>query len=129
MLTFAIHVNHTNLPLKNKKSFVAFFPVLLAGFFVNFLSYGSDFTYFIDWYTSQVSSYNDLLSQYIYLYQLNSYLTLIIGCWLLLLTFFIVLVLTASSNAGKKAGTLNYFFKRQSLWKQWGVRPFLKFFK
>ena len=115
MLTFIIHVNHTNLSLRSKRSPLLIFIIFLAGAFVNYRYYDDGFSYYISWYTSQMSSYNDLLSQYIYLYTLNPYLTLIVGSWLLLLTFFLVLVITTAGSGASPHNTFNYFFKRQDL--------------
>ena len=130
ILTFIIHVNHTNLPLGNSKVYLHISTILLAYAFFNVAYFdGSSFSYRVLWYTSQISSYNDLLSQYIYLYTLNSYLTLIVGFWLLLLTFFLVLTVTASSHSSTNTSVSNYFLKKQNLWKQWCSSPFLKFFK
>lgn len=131
ILTFIIHVNHNNMHLSKSKSYITILIILFLALFINFFYYNSsNYSYYTDWYTSQLSSYNDLLSQYIYIYTINNYLMLLVGSWLLLLTFFLVIVLTTSTNSSSlKETSFNYFFKKQNMWKQWSHSPFLKFFK
>jgi hypothetical protein len=128
ILTFLIYSNHTNSSIYRTSSAVIISFILVAGGFWVSKFDSNVYAYYIDWYVGQISSYNDLLSQYIYIYNLNNYLTLIIGLWLLLLTFFLVIILSTKSEVGTN-GFINYFFKRQNMWKQWATQPFLKFFK
>lgn len=127
VLSFLVHTNHTNMNLFYKNSQA----ILLVYFLLIFLNLASPnfsniYTYFTDWFCSALSSYNDLFAQYIYLYSYSKGLILVIGSWLLLLTFLLVIVLSTSYTPTK---SLNFVNKRQSLWVQWFRKPFTKFFK
>lgn len=127
VLSFIIHINHTNINLSYKSSFIIY-PLffILPLVYVNFNYIESVYSYYIDWFVSSLSSYNDLLSQYIYLYSYSNGLILIIGSWLLLLTFLIVIILSLSPTT---VTNNNFINKRQSLWVQWFRKPYLRFFK
>lgn len=133
VLTMLIHFNVNNL--KNiffKKNIIFLVIIILIVFFFINTWKVNYYNYYFDWYSSIHNNYNDLVSQYIYFYK-NKYLLILIGLWLLVLTFLLVnIVISCFSinleNKSEKQSYTNYTRKTQNIWKQWYTKPIIRFF-
>lgn len=128
VLSLLMHLNYTNLEGK----FVAKSIFIIFAFvaFLNIFPTITTFSYWVDWYGSQVSQYNDLLPQFIYFYLLDSPIVILTGVWLLVLTLLLVhLILSISLTRQTATTNLYYTRKTQNIWTQWYKKPTLRFFK
>lgn len=128
VLSLLMHLNYTNLESKftAQNIFIIFISVTCINIFPN----SNFFSYWVDWYNSQVSQYNDLLPQFIYFYLIDSPVVVLTGVWLLVLTLLLVhLILSISLTRQTTTTTLHYTRKTQNIWTQWYKKPVLRFFK
>lgn len=133
VLTMLIHLNSTNLlnPIKTRNLTAAYIFVFIS-FLFNTWSF-TYYNYFVDWYAVQDSTYNDLIAQYIYFYS-NKVVVILIGYWLLLVTFILVAITLScfSVHADSDVSSFKkviFVRKSQSTWKQWYTKPITRFFK
>ena len=128
VLSLLMHLNYTNLSKLNTPKLFFLLPL----FVLMFHSTNSTevFSYWVDWYSTQVSQYSDLLPQYIYFYVIDSPMVILTGFWLLILTFLLVhLILSISFSRHTNNLNIIYTRKTQNIWSQWYKKPNLRFFK
>lgn len=127
-LSILMHLNYTNLCTPSKVNAAWLLSLLVA--MCPVIAYTDQLTYWVDWYATQSSQYNDLLPQYIYFYLVDSPVVMIIGLWLLVVTILLVhLILSMSLSRVSTTTELSYTRKAQNIWTQWYKKPFLRFFK
>lgn len=127
MVSLLMHLNYTNLKNLTKTNWIVF---LILPTLVNLFITNSQYNYWVDWYSSQISQYNDLLPQYIYFYTIDNGVVLLTALWLLVLTFLLVhLILNVHVSMGSNITTLTYTRKTQNIWSQWYKKPLIRFFK
>ena len=128
VLSLLMHLNYTNLTKINVTKTLLFIP-FFSLFFSQFSS-TNNFTYWVDWYSSQLSQYNDLLPQYLFFYLVDSPLVVLVGVWLLILTFLLVqIILSISFNRQVSNTTISYTRRTQNIWSQWYKKPIVRFFQ
>jgi len=132
VFSMLLHLNVNNLKHRNSKiSLMVLFFCFFIGLTIN-SSTATYFNYFVSWYITQISHYNDLLAQYLFLYT-NGIILILIGFFLLIITFVLVLLVISSFSVDLKK-TQNetkkvfYVRKSQNMWKQWFTKPFSRFF-
>lgn len=133
VLTMLIHLNSSNIidPIKTRNLLLAYV-VIFSSFLFNTWSF-TYYNYYVDWYSSQDSTYNDLISQYIYFYN-NHVIVLLVGFWLLVVTFILVSIVLSCFSVHADSDVHNFkkviFVRRsQNTWKQWYSKPITRFFK
>lgn len=127
ILTTFLHINYTNLnKLVALHLWIPFVMILFAwqGSIVI-----TSFNYWVDWYETQISQFNDLLPQFIYFYVIDVNIVPLVGLWLLILTFVLIqFILNMSLINSSTNSSLFYTKKIQNIWTQWYTKPFVRFF-
>lgn len=124
ILFIFIHTNVTNLYNKEYKNIPFYIIWFICTILIFFESYDLNYyNYYITWYSTSNSFYNDFIYLYTILYKFDSLILIFSGIFLLLLTFFLILnaFLCLKSLYYKnllKKKSVNYFDKNQSIWYQ-----------
>jgi hypothetical protein len=114
ILSILMHLNYTNITetVSSNTILVGLLPVT----FLATSTDSSNYSYWVDWFSCQISQYNDLLPQYIYFYLNDSPVVLLVGIWLLILTFLLVhLILRVSLSKSYFSNSVIYFRKTQNI--------------
>jgi hypothetical protein len=128
VLSLLMHLNYSNIGESGVSNSLVVLGVVLV--LPTVTARSSSFTYWVDWYASQLSQYNDLLPQYLYFYNIDSPIVWGVGVWLLILTFLLVhLILSISLSRSTGGDIITYTRKVQNVWSQWYKKPVLRFFK
>lgn len=124
ILSMLIHLNINNL-VRYRSSAVVYGLVIIL--ILPTSSAEGLFSYYVDWYASQLSSYNDLIAQYLCFYQYHTPLLIFVGFWLLGLTFLLVTLATISTlnNFSRMSSEIKYVRQYQNLWDQWYRKPLI----
>ena len=123
-LSMLVHLNVNNIVSYRLRLLVLISSSL--GLLLPLLGQEALFSFYSDWYSAQTSSYNDLLSQYLCLYVYHYPLLIIVGVWLLGLTFLLVSLATISFVRQDSVKLdVSYVRQYQSLWSQWYKKPFI----
>jgi hypothetical protein len=77
VLSLLMHLNYTNLGKLNTPKLFFFLP--LFGLVFHTTNSTEVFSYWVDWYSTQISQYSDLLPQYIYFYVIDSPMVILTG--------------------------------------------------
>lgn len=127
IVSILMHFNYTNIQSKsqNRLWVLCFIPV-----YFTYLNTSTDFNYWVYWYQSQISQYNDLLPQFIYLYYMDEPVVLLTAIWLVILTLLLVhLILNNMLEKSTHTTNIIYTRKTQNIWSQWYKKPFIRFFQ
>lgn len=128
VLSILMHLNYTNLTKSSLKKPIIYLTLIVL--LATQIKDSGNFSYWVDWYTTQSSQFNDLLPQYLYFYTLDAAVVVLTGLWLLILTLLLVhLILSLHFSNSTDSSEISYFRKTQNIWSQWYKKPTLRFFK
>lgn len=128
-LSIILHGNITNLQVKTSSKLLLFLTPLLVSV-LSTCNVAAGFKYWVDWYLTSSTSFNDLLPQYLYFYNIDQWVAVLIAVWLFILTLLVVqLILSLVLGNTTQTLDVSYSRKTQDIWAQWYIKPVTRFFQ